>query len=96
MRNWKKPLRLTIALALIPMLAGCETLRNLIGAAPAEIAPSTFCQAYRPITAGNFDPSAEPGSDAFNRFWDELPAKVGEENDARIRGNNAAFQRNCQ
>lgn len=90
-----------IALAATAMLAGCETVGDALqgaGLCPAPqvvIRPSTFCQAYRPVEARADDPAAQPGTAAFDSWWDQLPAKVGAENDARIRGNNEAARVNC-
>ena len=72
------------------MLGGCETFKNLIGMSPAEIAPSTFCQSYEPITS----PFAR-GTPEADAWWDAMPEKVGAINDARIRGNNEAYTVTC-
>lgn len=100
MKSQRRAQRMTM-LAMILMSAGCETVRQGVASAglcPApvvEIRPSTFCQSYRPIEARADDPAAQPGTDAFDQWWDDLPGKIGTENDRRTRGNNRAYQVNC-
>lgn len=89
--NFKNLKMLTVTLALTLTLAGCSALGDIFGGAPAVIAPSTFCQGYKPVRAQYDDPSALPGTEAHKIWWDALEKKVGKENSARIRGANIGW-----
>jgi len=56
-----------------------------------EIAPSTFCQNYRPVKAPH-----DKGTPEFYEWWEALPEVVGYENDIAIRANNLTFQTTCK
>lgn len=80
-------------LAIIPMLAGCETLSQFFGSKPAEIRPSTWCEIYQPVRAP-FDRIEQRA--AWDSWWDDLPAAIGAAPAETIRLNNAAYQELCQ
>lgn len=72
-----------------PMLASCETFKDLIGANPAELKPSTFCEIYAPVRA-----PGERDSPEWRGFWDYLANQYPEQSKT-IRGNNAVYVENC-
>ena len=87
-----KLMMLMFVLSLTLTLGGCETVSSFFGKAspPAVIAPSTYCQAYKPIQAPYPRNTLE-----FELWWDQLETHLGPEMGPRLRGNNEAYRVNC-
>ena len=79
---------LTIGLGSMIVLAGCETIDDIVESSP-PVGPSTFCSIYQPIESGH------PPGDLRDLWWVSYAIAAGEENDKRTRGNNEAFIQLC-